>query len=146
MTLSQTRRALVTSLAAVALTLTALTAHAAPVPPKAKITPKQAEAAAVRKLGGKATPAKYEFEDGHWQYAVVVTNAKGMYEAEVDSTTGKVTATEKTTPDEEAKEAAADKKAAAAHGAKKSSKMKAEKPEKGEKGEAGEKGEKGEKG
>ena len=149
MTLSATRRALVTSLAAVALTvtaLTALTAHAAPAPPKAKITPKQAEAAAVRKLGGKASPAKYEFEDGHWQYAVIVTNAKGMYEAEVNSTTGVVTATEKTTPDAEAKEEAADKKAAAAHGAKKSSKMKTEKPEKGEKGEAGEKGEKGEKG
>ena len=130
------RRALVTGLAAVALALPSITAQAqaAPPPPKAKITPKQAEAAAVRKLGGKASPAKYEFEDGHWQYAVIVTNAKGMYEAEVSSTTGKVTATEKTTPAEEAKEAAADKKATA-QGVKKGSKMKAEKPEKGEREE-----------
>ncbi|MDQ2688371.1 MAG: PepSY domain-containing protein, partial [Armatimonadota bacterium] len=38
--------------------------------PKAKITPKQAEAAATKAVPGKATKATYEFEDGHWQYAV----------------------------------------------------------------------------
>lgn len=117
---------------------------ASQTPPKAKITPKQAETAAVRKLGGKASPAKYEFEDGHWQYAVVVTNSKGMYEAEVSSTTGKVTAVEKTTSAEEAKEAAADKKKAEMskmHGSKNASTMKAEKGESGEKGEKNEKGE-----
>jgi hypothetical protein len=140
MIISTLRRALVTGAVMTALVLPAIAAQAqGTVPPKAKITPKQAEVAAVRKLGGKASPAKYEFEDGHWQYAVIVTTSKGMYEAEVSSTTGKVTATEKTTPAEEAKEAAADKKAAAAHGAKKGSKMKAEKPEKGEAGEKGEK-------
>ena len=85
-------------------------AKAAPV---AKITPAQAKAAAVKKIPGKALSAKYEFEDGHWQYAVLVKNKKGeMYEVEVNSTTGRVSATEKTTPAEEAGEAAADKKAA----------------------------------
>ena len=94
-------------------------------PPKAKISPAQAKAAAVKRIPGKAQSAKYEFEDGHWQYAVLVQNKKGLYEVEVDATSGKVTDTEKTTPAEEAKEAAADAKAA--------------------QGGAGEKGEKGEK-
>ena len=101
--------------AAVGLTLALLgAAHAgAKAAPTAKITPTQAKAAAVKKIPGKALSAKYEFEDGHWQYAVLVKNKKGeMYEAEVNSTTGRVTATEKTTPAEEASEAAADKKAA----------------------------------
>ena len=85
-------------------------AHGAPA---AKITPAQAKAAAVKKIPGTAQSAKYEFEDGHWQYAVIVKSRKGdLYEAEVNSTTGRVTATEKTTPTEEASEAAADKKAA----------------------------------
>ena len=80
----------------------------------AKITPAQAKAAAVKKIPGKALSAKYEFEDGHWQYAVLVkSKAGGLYEAEVNSTTGRVTATEKTSVAEEASEAAADKKAAA---------------------------------
>ena len=79
----------------------------------ARSTPAQAEAAAVKKIPGKATAAKYEFEDGHWQYAVVVVDkAKQMYEVEVNAATGKVTDTEKTSAAEEASEAAADKKAA----------------------------------
>ena len=79
----------------------------------ARITPTQAEAAAVKKIPGTAQSAKYEFEDGHWQYAVVVADkAKQLYEAEVNAVTGKVTATEKTSATEEASEAAADKKAA----------------------------------
>ena len=101
--------------AAAGLTLALLGAsHAgAKAAPAAKITPTQAKAAAVKKIPGKALSAKYEFEDGHWQYAVLVKNKKGeIYEAEVNSTTGHVTATEKTTPAEEASEAAADKKAA----------------------------------
>ena len=76
------------------------------------ITPAQAEAAAMRKIPGKAQTAKYEYEDGHWQYAVVVKARQGgLYEVEVSSTTGKVTDTEKTSAAEEASEAAADKKA-----------------------------------
>ncbi len=82
-------------------------------PPKARISPRQAEAAAVRRIPGQALSAKYEFEDGRWQYAVTVKDSKGqLYEAEVSATTGKVTATEKTSVAEEATEAAADKKAA----------------------------------
>ena len=110
--LSRTR--LTAALAAAFALTTALAAFAAP--PKAKITPPQAAAAATKRLGGKALATKYEFEDGHWQYAVTVMDQKGqLYEAEVSATTGRVTATEKTTPAEEAQEAAADKKAAAAH-------------------------------
>lgn len=103
----------ITPLAAGGLALALLgTAHAG-AKPTPKITPAQAEAAAVKKIPGTAQSAKYEFEDGHWQYAVIVKNKKGdLYEAEVNSTTGRVTATEKTTPADEAGEAAADKKAA----------------------------------
>lgn len=80
----------------------------------ARITPAQAEAAAVKKIPGTAQSAKYEFEDGHWQYAVVVVDkSKQLYEVEVNATTGKVTATEKTSAAEETSEAAADKKMAA---------------------------------
>lgn len=100
---------LLMSIAAVAATA-AITQAA---PPKAKITPAQAKASAIKKIPGRATAAKYEFEDGHWQYAVTVVDKTGqMWEAEVSSTTGKVTATEKTSAAEEATEAAADKKAA----------------------------------
>ncbi len=87
--------------------------HAAP--PAAKVSPRQAEAAAVARIPGKALAAKYEFEDGRWQYAVTVQDKKGqLYEAEVSASTGRVTATEKTSRAEEAQEAAADKKAAQA--------------------------------
>lgn len=79
----------------------------------AKITPAQAKAAAVKKIPGKALSAKYEFEDGHWQYAVAVQKGKALYEVEVNAQTGRVTDSEKTSMAEEAKEAAADKKAAA---------------------------------
>ena len=98
--------------AGLALAFLATAAIAAP-----RVSPAQARNAAVQKLGGRALSAKYEFEDGHWQYAVLVKNKAGLYEVEVSSTTGRVTATEKTTPAEEAGEAAADKKAALkAHG------------------------------
>ena len=116
-------------IAALAITATAAfttmpAAQAAPATPKAKISIPQAEAAAVKKVAGTAQSAKYEFEDGHWQYAVIVKDKKGqLHEVEVNSTTGKVLATEVTTPADEAKEAAADKKAAAKH-----STMKAHKP------------------
>ena len=105
-------RSLLTSLVA-PVTLAVLTAAAHAAPPKPRITAAQAEAAAVKKIPGKAQSAKYEFEDGRWQYAVIVTDKKGqMYEVEVSSTTGKVLDSERTSAAEEAKEAAADKKAA----------------------------------
>jgi uncharacterized membrane protein YkoI len=82
-------------------------------PPKARITPQQAAASAVKRVPGKVLATKYEFEDGHWQYAVTIKNKKGeLYEAEVSAVTGKVTDTERTTAAEEAQEAAADKKKA----------------------------------
>lgn len=96
-----------------------LAVAAVAAPPKPKISAQEAEAAAVKKLGGKATSSKYEFEDGRWQYAVIVKNDKGMYEAEVNATTGKVMDSEKTSEAEEAKEAAADAKKAADGGVKK---------------------------
>ena len=113
----------------------AQTSTTTPKPPTPKISAKQAAAIAAKKIGGKAAPAKYEFEDNRWQYAVVVTDKKGqMFEVEVNSTTGAVIATEKTSAADEAKEAAADKKKATG--------KKMEKAEKGEKGEADEKDEK----
>jgi uncharacterized membrane protein YkoI len=81
-------------------------------PPHAKIGPAQAVASATRKVKGTAVATKYEFEDGHWQYAVTVKSKSGqLYEAEVSATTGKVTAVEKTTLAEERAEEEADKKA-----------------------------------
>ncbi len=100
-------------LAAGGLALALLGAAHAGAKPTPRISPDQAKAAALKKIPGKALSAKYEFQDGHWQYAVMVQGKHGgLYEAEVSSTTGRVTATEKTTPAEEADEAAADKKAA----------------------------------
>jgi hypothetical protein len=105
------------TLTTLGLTLTALAAltaavAAAPAQPKHKISPSQAKAVALRSVPGKATSAKYEFEDGKWQYAVGVTAAnKQMWEVEVSSQ-GKVTDKEKTSAAEESNEAAADTKAA----------------------------------
>ena len=105
------------TLAALGLTLTALAAltaavAATPAQPKHKISPSQAKAVALKSVPGTATSAKYEFEDGKWQYAVGVTDAnKQMWEVEVSSQ-GKVTDKEKTSAAEESTEAAADKKAA----------------------------------
>ena len=105
----------------------------------ARITPAQAKAAAIKKIPGKAQSAKYEFEDGHWQYAVIVVDKAQMYEVEVSAATGKVTDTEKTSAAEEASEAAADKKAAMkSAGAKPGTTVPSE-----EKGEQGEKDETG---
>ncbi len=87
---------------------------AAAAPPVAKITVKQAKAAALKKIPGTVTSTKYEFEDGRWQYAVLVAGKSGgLYEVEVSSTSGKVLDSEKTSAAEEASESAADKKAAA---------------------------------
>ena len=105
-------------LAAIGATVVAV-APALAAQPKPKISVSQAEAAAVTKVPGVAKSAKYEHEDGRWQYAVVVEAKKGgLYEVEVNSTTGKVLDMEKTSAAEEAGEAAADAKAAAkaAHG------------------------------
>ena len=92
----------------------AVIAAAQAAPPKAKVSPAQAKMAAVKKIAGHATGAVYELEDGHWQYAVTIVNKAGqMYEVAVNSTTGKVMSTEKTSAASEKTEAAADAKAAA---------------------------------
>src|SRR5690348_13800230 len=97
---------------AMAVTAFVLAASAQATAPKAKVSPTQAEAAATHKIPGKALSAKYEYEDGRWQYAVLVKSAKGLYEVEVSSTTGKVLDSEKTSMAEEASEARADARAA----------------------------------
>lgn len=102
----------VTPLAAGGLTLALLGAAHAGAKTASKITPSQAKAAAVKKMHGKALSAKYEFEDGRWQYAVLVQKGKTLYEVAVNAKDGRVMDTEKTTIAEEAGEAAADKKAA----------------------------------
>ena len=94
------------------LVTAAALAQASPAQPKHKISPAQAKAVALRSVPGTASSAKYEWEDGKWQYAVGVTDShKQMWEVEVSSE-GKVTDKEKTSAAEEATEAAADKKAA----------------------------------
>ncbi len=101
-------------LAGGAMAQTPTSGKSTPAAPKPKVSAKQAEAVAVKKIGGKALSAKYEFEDGHWQYAVIVKNKKGeLYEVAVNSTTSAVLNTEKTSVAEEAKEEADDKKKAA---------------------------------
>ena len=107
----------------------------AATPPKPKLSASRAKSIAAKKMNGVAKSAKYEFEDGRWQYAVIVTKGAEMYEVEVDPTTGKVLDSEKTSAAAEAKEEAADKAKAAG---KTHPKADAEKDEKGEKGEKGE--------
>jgi len=97
----------ITLIAIAACLSTTIAAHAA-----TKITATQAEASAVKKIPGKAVSSKYEFEDGRWQYAVLVKNKTGLYEVEVNAKTGKVMDSEKTSAREEAQEAAADRAAA----------------------------------
>ncbi|MDQ2731665.1 MAG: PepSY domain-containing protein [Armatimonadota bacterium] len=94
-------------LAAAASTGLGIAAAAAPRP---TISAHRAERVAARKLHGKALSSKYEFEDGRWQYAVIVMKGAQRYEVEVSAKTGKVLDTEKTSVAEEEKEAAAEKK------------------------------------
>lgn len=87
--------------AAIASTLLLSTASFA----AARITAAQAEAAAVKRIPGKALSAKYEFEEGHWQYAVLVKRGGTLYEVEVNAQSGRVTDYEHTTAAEERREA-----------------------------------------
>jgi hypothetical protein len=88
-----------------------IAAYAKPTKPAPRITASQAAKAAVAKIPGKVISTKYEFEDGHWQYAVLVQKGKTLYEVEVNAANGKVLDTEKTTMAEERAEAAADQAA-----------------------------------
>jgi uncharacterized membrane protein YkoI len=72
--------------------------------PTVKVTPVQAMSAAERKTGGKAAMANFEFDEGHWIYAVIVAKNHKLMEVEVNSETGKVDDSEDATPEGEAKE------------------------------------------
>ena len=104
------RKISLTSAVAASILAVSLSAWAGAAP-KPKLSAMQAEAAATRHIPGKAMSSKYEFEDGHWQYAVIVKGKSGLYEVEIDPTTGKILDQERTSAAEEKKEAAADKAA-----------------------------------
>lgn len=72
--------------------------------PVAKVTPVQAMKAAEAKLGGKATMAIFEFDEGHWVYGVIVVKNHKLTEIDVDPSTGKAGSSEAVTPDDEAAE------------------------------------------
>ncbi|MBV8886375.1 MAG: PepSY domain-containing protein [Chroococcidiopsidaceae cyanobacterium CP_BM_RX_35] len=71
----------------------------------ARITAAQAETAALGRIPGKALSAKYEYEDGRWQYAVLVQQGRDLYEVEVNAQNGRVMDSERTTAAEERSEA-----------------------------------------
>lgn len=72
--------------------------------PAAKVTPVQAMKAAEGKVGGKASMAIFEFDEGHWIYGVVVVKNHKLMEVDVDPITGKAGDSEDVTPADEAKE------------------------------------------
>lgn len=72
--------------------------------PMAKISPVMAMDAAKKKVGGKPVMALFEFDEGRWNYGVIVVKGAQMMEVDVDPMTGKAGATEAVTPDDEAKE------------------------------------------
>ena len=76
--------------------------------PSGKVTPWTAMKTAAAKTGGKPFEAVYEFEDGKWQYGVMVVKAGKISEVEIDATTGVVGDVEGVTPAGEAKEVQAE--------------------------------------
>jgi uncharacterized membrane protein YkoI len=96
-------------LALLAATGTVLMAHGqntkkAPPAPTGKITPWEAIKIATGKVPGRALNANFEFEDGHWQYGVIVAAGKTLKEIEINAMTGKIGDVETITPAGEAKE------------------------------------------
>ena len=73
-------------------------------PPTGKVTPWAAMHTAASKTGGTAFKAIFEFEDGHWQYAVLVLKGKKISEVEINATTGAVGDVEGVDPSGEANE------------------------------------------
>ncbi len=73
-------------------------------PPAAKISPVQAMKAAEGKIGGKAVMTIFEFDEGKWNYGVIVAKNHKLTEVDVDPKTGKAGASEEVTPDDEAAE------------------------------------------
>jgi len=72
--------------------------------PTGKVTPWAAMATAAARSGGKPFQATFEFEDGRWQYGVMVLKAGKIFEVEINATTGAVGDIEGVTPGGEAKE------------------------------------------
>ena len=72
--------------------------------PTGKVTPWAAMGTAAAKTGGKPFQATFEFEDGRWQYGVLVVKAGKIFEVEINATTGVVGDVEGITPGGEAKE------------------------------------------
>ncbi len=105
------------SVLAVALGATLSIALAAPTHPKKhKITPTQATKIATAKYPGSVLKKpKLEFEDGVWQWEIIVKSHGKMTEVNVNADTGKIGSVENTSPGEEAKEAKADKKGKGGH-------------------------------
>ena len=82
----------------------------------AKISAKQAQAAALKKYPGKVEgKVALENEEGSWQYAVNIRSSKILHEVMVNATTGKIANVEVTTKAEENKEQKAEIKAAGKH-------------------------------
>ncbi len=79
--------------------------------PMAKISPVAAMASAEGKVGGKAVVAIFEFDEGNWVYGVIVVKDHKLMEVTVDPNTGKALDSEAVTPEDEAKEFAAELKA-----------------------------------
>lgn len=80
--------------------------------PISKLRPDQAIHLAVEKTGGEAIQATFEFEDGKWQYAVLVVKNHKLMEVELNAMNGKIGDVETADPAGEAKEFESDLKAA----------------------------------
>jgi hypothetical protein len=86
--------------------------------PSGKVTPWAAMKTAAAKTGGKPFQAVFEFEDGRWQYGVLVLRGGKISEVEINATTGAVGDVEGITPAGEAKEAKSELEAAIKAGGK----------------------------
>lgn len=72
--------------------------------PSGKLTPWEAMATAQARTHQRPVQATFEYEDGHWQYAVMVAGHGSVSEVEIDARTGKVGDVEKANPAEEGRE------------------------------------------
>ncbi len=82
---------------------------------EAKVTKKEAKAIALAKVpGGKVKEAELEEEKGKliWSFDITTEGSKDIMEVAVDAKTGEVVSVEKETPEDQAKEKAADAKEA----------------------------------
>ena len=79
---------------------------------QAKITQEEASKTALAKVpGGKIKSSELEKENGKlvWSFDISMPKSKNITEVQVDAKTGKVVSVEVETPEQQAKEAAADK-------------------------------------